>query len=159
MARRVRPAGSGVGAADMIRMRRTRAAACLAAARSPKVIVARYAMVAASLRRDPGAATGDDAGHGQRVQRLHQQGPQAGRRRGQLGAHPPGDAGGKGRRRFPGTPTHMQPLDAERPPDRFVVSVKLTSSFAGVAAPDSVIATVRSSPARFLSITPSRLIY
>ena len=40
------------------------------------------------------AAVLTGTGHRQRMQRLHQHGPQARHRPGQVGAHPPGDAGG-----------------------------------------------------------------
>jgi len=43
-----------------------------------------------------------DTGHRQRVQRVHQQGPQGRHRRGQVSAHPPGDAGGPEKAVVPG---------------------------------------------------------
>ena len=146
-------------------MRRTRPAARMAAARSPKVTAARYATVAASLPAGipAPAAVLVDTGQRQRMQRLHQQRPQARHRRGQVRAHPPGDAAGPEEAVVPGAFRHTRrKRSAERSirPVLNVVSAKLTSSFAGVAAPASVIvATVRSSLARFGSTALGRLVY
>ena len=110
IARRVRAAGNRVGAADMI----TDAPhpGCGPHGRGPLAENDRGEVRHGGGEPADGIAAPAtvliDVGHRQRMQRLHQQGPQAGHRRGQVSAHPPGDAGGPEKTVVPGAFRHQR---------------------------------------------------
>ena len=104
-----------------------------------------------------------DTGHRQRMQRLQQQGPQARHRRGQVSAHPPGDAGGPEKAVVSGAFRHTQRERSRRALDKAGVE-------RGVSQANQLLISRRRNaplshrhrpvePGRVFSIALGRLIY